>query len=699
MMLAASSPQNDGIHDPSVDRANARPARMAAVRMVRGSRRRRSAGRGGETTGVRTALEHGLHALPPVEPDEGIGRSPPPLEADAHGKTPEIPGFTESTRSLRFGFTRPSAQRELEQDGLELVDGPVEIGRVDDDRRGQTDGRTVRVLREQAALHEQLADVAPGAERGVDVDSRPESCAADGDDAAPEQTLETGVEAHPEQAGAFLRFAGGEHPDHRAADGRGQRVAAEGRAVLARSEDAEDVRVADDRRDGDDAAAERLAEQVEVGHDPDEVAGEGRAGAAEARLDLVGDEQHVALGADRPDRRKVVGRRHEDAGLALDGFDQHGHGVVVDRVGERRGVAVGHGAEARRERAEIVAGVRVVGEAHDGGGAAVEVAGGDDDVGASVRHALHAVPPGACDLDARLDGLGAGVHRKHHVLAGERGERLDEGAELVVVEGAAREREAVELRAGRIQQLRIRVAEVHRGVRREAVEVAPAVEVGHPRALTGCDHDRQRMVVVRGVRLLARDRLGLVRGRRGRLDVLVLLGLVRSHGRDSSPLDGTVRARSTPQLQGAALDAAAAEQELGEVDADRVVAVSAKLPVEVGGTRRDHDVVAVRERVETQHRRVVFGDDDRVRVAIIQGLHTRFVERTRQVGDVLLAGSSVEHRDRGVQVVEARVHEVEGDDLAVGRCDRAPRGWLCRCGTRCRRGSCRRRAGSRLRLR
>ena len=77
------------------------------------------------------------------------------------------------------------------------------------------------------------------------------------------------------------------------AHGRGERIAAEGRAVLAGTEHAEHVAVADDGRDGHDAAAERLAEQVEVGHDADEVARERRADAAEARLDLVGDEQHV----------------------------------------------------------------------------------------------------------------------------------------------------------------------------------------------------------------------------------------------------------------------------------------------------------------------------------------------------------------------------------------------------------------------
>ena len=96
---------------------------------------------------------------------------------------------------------------------------------------------------------------------------------------------------------------------------------------------------------------------------------------------------------------------------------------------------------------EVVARVGIVAERDDRRGAAVEVAGHHDDVRGIRRHALHPVAPRAGDLDARLDGLGARVHRQHHVLAAERRELGDERAEPVVVEGAARERDAVELLA------------------------------------------------------------------------------------------------------------------------------------------------------------------------------------------------------------------------------------------------------------
>ena len=78
-----------------------------------------------------------------------------------------------------------------------------------------------------------------------------------------------------------------------AADGARERVAAERAAVLARAETPRTSSRADDRRDRQDAAAERLAEHVDVGLHILVLAREEPAGAAEAGLDLVGDEQHA----------------------------------------------------------------------------------------------------------------------------------------------------------------------------------------------------------------------------------------------------------------------------------------------------------------------------------------------------------------------------------------------------------------------
>ena len=81
-----------------------------------------------------------------------------------------------------------------------------------------------------------------------------------------------------------------------------------------------------------------------------------------------------------------------------------------------------------------------------------------------------------------LDGLGAGVHRQHHVLAAQLGELRAERAELVVVERAAGEGEPVELRLAAAISVRVAVAEVERRVAGQHVEVAVALDVGDPGA-------------------------------------------------------------------------------------------------------------------------------------------------------------------------------------------------------------------------
>ena len=207
----------------------------------------------------------------------------------------------------------------------------------------------------------------------------------------------------------------------------------------------------------------------------------------------------------RTSRRKPSGGMMTPR-LALDGLEQDRDRVLVDRSGEGRGVAVGHAHEPGRERAEAGARGRIVGEADDRGRAAVEVAAEDDDPGPVVGHALRLVAPLAGHLERGLHGLGARVHRQDHVHAAQRRELRGEGAQQVVVERAAGEREAAELPLGRGDEARMAVAEVQRAVAREQVQVAAPVDVLDPGALAAGEHDRQRMVVVRGVCLDLRDR-------------------------------------------------------------------------------------------------------------------------------------------------------------------------------------------------
>ena len=114
---------------------------------------------------------------------------------------------------------------------------------------------------------ERLADLAAGARPRVDVDARPQPDAAHGASRRARPGPRAAVQVRAELAGARLQLAVVEQADHGPADRAGQRVAAEGGAVLARPQHAEHVGVRDDGRDRHDAAAERLAEQVDVGDD------------------------------------------------------------------------------------------------------------------------------------------------------------------------------------------------------------------------------------------------------------------------------------------------------------------------------------------------------------------------------------------------------------------------------------------------
>ena len=354
----------------------------------------------------------------------------------------------------------------------------------------------MRVFREDAALQQPFAHLATGRKLRVDIDSGPQARAPDAENTVADEGHEPRLEASAEHPRTFLIFAGGEHVDDCGSDRGGERVAAEGRTVLAFAEHAHDVGITDHGRHGHDTAAERLAEQIQIRHDARVVALESGSGAPEPGLDLVGDEQHIATRRDRTHSREVVGRRNEDARFALNRLDEHRHRVVVDGRFECVRVAVGNRAESGGEWTEIIGSDRVARETDDRGRATVEVAVHHDDVGLPGGDTLDPVAPGARELDARLDCLGPRIHRNHHVFAGEGGELGDERAELVVMECTAGQGDAVELLMCGLQELRMPMTEVDSRVRGEAIEVPAALDIRHPRAFTVRYDDLERAVGV-----------------------------------------------------------------------------------------------------------------------------------------------------------------------------------------------------------
>ena len=195
------------------------------------------------------------------------------------------------TRTARSDCPRSSSST-----ASSCVDGPVEVGRLHHDRRCEADGRTVRVLREHAATHERLAHLAPGRDRGIDVDAGPEPGAAHLDDAVADERREAVVQARRRAhapAPAARRSRACARPRGRPRRRAGcRRRSSRARPARSTPSTSRSPTTADT---GTMPPPSALPSRYRSGTTPDELAREGRADTAEARLDLVGDEQHVPL--------------------------------------------------------------------------------------------------------------------------------------------------------------------------------------------------------------------------------------------------------------------------------------------------------------------------------------------------------------------------------------------------------------------
>ena len=175
-------------------------------------------------------------------------------------------------------------------------------------------------------------------------------------------------------------------------------------------------------------------------------------------------------------------------------------------------IAEGNDFESRSEGTEAVAILFVGRKADDGDGAAMKIVGADDDLGFVLRNALDLVAPLARGLERGFDGLGAGVHGQRHVEAGQIVEFLVEQRELLVAEGARGERDFPRLLVQSLQNLGMTVSLVHRGIRRQAIEVAFALDVIHPHAFGALDDHVERMVVVSSILVFEFDEVIGARG-------------------------------------------------------------------------------------------------------------------------------------------------------------------------------------------
>src|SRR5690606_16610923 len=123
-----------------------------------------------------------------------------------------------------------------------LLDEPVELILLHDQRRSETDDLLVRVLAEHAALEQPLGELTrrPRFARDLDADEQP--AAADRHDVRRFQRSEP-IEKIAAELRRARRQARFDHDlERRFADGGGEGIAAEGAAVVTRPKETQDVR-------------------------------------------------------------------------------------------------------------------------------------------------------------------------------------------------------------------------------------------------------------------------------------------------------------------------------------------------------------------------------------------------------------------------------------------------------------------------
>src|SRR5467141_1516973 len=120
-----------------------------------------------------------------------------------------------------------------------------------------------------------------------------------------------------EQAVLLDRLNGGE------GGGAGKRVTAEGAAKRTHAGGVHDFGAAGDRGDGH-ATAERLGHSDQIGLDAEMFGGEPFAGAGEAGLHFIGDEENAVFAADILEELEIIARRNDEAAFAKNGFGDDG---------------------------------------------------------------------------------------------------------------------------------------------------------------------------------------------------------------------------------------------------------------------------------------------------------------------------------------------------------------------------------------
>src|SRR5208337_3465576 len=192
---------------------------------------------------------------------------------------------------------------------------PVDLLAGDHQRRADANDVFVGLLGEESLLFQRLA-VRTGWAAKFDADPKP--LAADLFQVGTAKGLEPLQEVLPQFRRALHHVLFHQNAQRGAGNGARQRIAAEGTAVVAGLENAEDFLRGQHRRDRIEAARQRLARDENVGPNPSVHVSKKLPGTAQAGLNLVGDKEHALAPADLRRFSQESGRRDDDARFALD---------------------------------------------------------------------------------------------------------------------------------------------------------------------------------------------------------------------------------------------------------------------------------------------------------------------------------------------------------------------------------------------
>lgn len=269
--------------------------------------------------------------------------------------------------------------------------------------------------------------------------------------------------------------------------------------MVAGDEDFHDVVFADGGTHGEDSAAEGFAETEDIGGAVFELVGELFAGAIEADLDFIPDEENIFLIAELANLGHPAIRGHEDATFGLDWFAKNRDCVGGDRRFERFDIAKGYDFETGGEGAKVGFVSFFGAESDDGGGSTVEVILEDDDFGLSIGDALAGVSPLSGEFYGGFNGFGTGVHGADLVESAELGDAFKEESDFGVVESAGDNGDVIELFFEGVDDAGVEVSVGDGGVGADAVNVLVAGLIPDPGVFAFYDVDGEGFVVVGAV--------------------------------------------------------------------------------------------------------------------------------------------------------------------------------------------------------